>query len=242
MLVRMKSPVAMFRPAAASLAALALLGSMPASAQLDHDGGLWEAVFAQADLGKLDKDLAGFRGWLDLHARWRDEGERLDTTIFRPGIGYTFAESTTAWLGYAWVETHPAGRGSRTEHRLWQQLTWTPPSEGYKLNFRSRLEERFVEDADDMGWRFRQFAKYTRPLESKERYLSAWDEVFFDLNDTDFGQNVGLRQNRAFLGIGFFLDSEHSLAFEVGYLNQWLSRSGDDRMNHALSINLMLTF
>jgi hypothetical protein len=242
MLARMKFPLPSLRHVSAGAAALALLGSAPALAQLDHDGALWEALFVQADLGKLDAELEGFRGWLDLHGRWRDDGEDLDTTIFRPGIGYTFAEKTTAWLGYAWVETHPAGRGSRTEHRLWQQLTWTPPSDGYTLSFRSRLEERFVEDADDMGWRFRQFAKYTRPMESKARYLSAWDEVFFDLNDTDFGQDFGLRQNRAFLGIGFFLDSEHSLAFEVGYLNQWLSRPGDDRMYHALSLNLLLTF
>ena len=36
--------------------------------------------------------------------------------------------------------------------------------------------------------------------------------------------------------------SSRSLAFEVGYLNQWISRSGDDRMYHALSLNLLLTF
>ncbi len=101
MLARMKFPLPSLRHVSAGAAALALLGSAPALAQLDHDGALWEALFVQADLGKLDAELEGFRGWLDLHGRWRDDGEDLDTTIFRPGIGYTFAEKTTAWLGYA---------------------------------------------------------------------------------------------------------------------------------------------
>lgn len=218
--------------------------SLPSMAQIDHDGALWEMWLGQGSLKELGSGWENFRWWLDVQARWRHEGEELDTTIVRPGIGYAINSQVTLFTGYALVSTHPSGKTDRTENRLWQQLSWNVPTDGtYKLQFRSRLEERFLENSDDTGWRFREFAKYTRPLtENGKRYLSAWDEVFFDLNDTDAGQNTGLRQNRGFIGLGWFLDDARGIAFEGGYLNQWISRPGDDRMNHALSLNLLMTF
>jgi hypothetical protein len=225
--------------------ALSIFGlSSPSLAQLDHDGALWEMWLGQGSLKELGPSWENFRWWLDLQARWRDEGEALDSTFFRPGIGYAFNEQLTLFVGYAWINNHRDGSPDRGENRLWQQLTWNVPTQqDYKLQFRSRLEQRFVEDSDDTGWRFRELAKLTQPLTSDgRRYLSLIDEVFFDLNDTDAGQNTGLRQNRVFVGLGWFLDEAHTIAFEGGYLNQWISRPGDDRMNHALSLNLLMTF
>ncbi len=225
------------------LAALCLF-SAPAAAQIDHDGALWEMFLAQGNLAGIDPEWKNVRWWLDVQGRWRHEGEDLDTTIVRPGIGYALTDRVTVFAGYGLITTHPRNGGDTTENRIWQQLVWNVPVEGdYKLQLRSRLEERFVEDTDDMGWRFRQFAKYTRPWSADgKRYLSAWDEVFYELNDTDFGQNMGLRQNRLFVGVGWFLDEARTIAFEGGYLNQWISRPGDDRMNHALSLNVLVSF
>lgn len=226
-----------------ALAGFGLLSSS-AAAQIDHDGALWEMFLAQGNLAGIDPDWKNVRWWFDAQGRWRHEGEQLDTTILRPGIGYALTDRVTVFAGYALIGTHPKNGHDTTENRIWQQLVWNVPVEGdYKLQLRSRLEQRFVEDADDTGWRFRQFAKYTRPMSADgKRYLSAWDEVFYELNDTDFGQNTGLRQNRAFIGLGWYLDEARTIMFEGGYLNQWISKPGDDRMNHALSLNLLVSF
>jgi hypothetical protein len=236
----MKTPVKSLALAAAA----ALLLSGPAASQVDHDGALWEMWLGQGSFESLHPDWKNVRWWLDVQARWRDEGEDLDGTFLRPGLGYALTDRVTVFAGYALITTFPAGAPDRTENRLWQQLTWNVPVDGaYQLQFRSRLEQRFVEEADDTGWRFRQLAKYTRPASADgRRYLSLIDEVFYDLNDTDFGQDGGLSQNRAFVGLGWFLDEARTIAFEGGYLNQWISRPGDDRMNHALSLNLLVSF
>lgn len=198
----------------------------------------------QGSFESVHPEWKNFRWWLDVQGRWRDEGEELDASIVRPGLGYAVSDRVTVFVGHALITAYPAGAADRTENRLWQQLTWNVAVEGdYRLQLRSRLEQRFVEDASDSGWRFRQFAKFTQAASADgRRYLSLFDEVFFDLNDTDFGQHTGLRQNRAFVGLGWFLDEARTIAFEGGYLNQWISRPGDDRMNHALSLNLFVTF
>ena len=158
--------------------------------------------------------------------------------------GYAFAEDATAWLGYAWIQTTLQPSGHSNEHRIWQQVTWSPRTGPISLLVRPRLEERFLSTGDDVGWRFRQFFKATYPIGHQDRlFLAAYDEVFFDLNDTDWGQHTGFSQNRLFAGLGWRLDPDGGAALEMGYLNQFINkRSQDDRMNHILSINLFLTF
>jgi hypothetical protein len=108
---------------------------------------------------------------------------------------------------------------------------------------RTRLEQRFAETDGDTGWRLREFVKTTVPLvEDKRTFVSAWDELFWDLNHTDWGQRTGFRQNRAFLGLGRFLDAGKKVSIEAGYLNQWVDRPGEDKLNHCLSIWMFVNF
>lgn len=95
-----------------------------------------------------------------------------------------------------------------------------------------------------MGWRIRQFARWTRPLSPDSRFgIRMWDEIFVELNDTDWGQDVGLRQNRAFIGLGYDLGSSGRHTLEFGYLNQTIFRDGaEDSMNHILAFTLLSNF
>lgn len=233
---------ATWRARALLLGAISLT-TLTARADPDEDGGLWLASFGQGALGTPAADGRGLRWWLDLHARWRDGAGELDTTIVRPAVGYALTPRVTLLGGYAWVATHPSGpgQGQKDEHRPWQQLTWNVPVAGFTLVSRSRLEQRFVDDGSETGWRLRQFLRASRPLGADgRRYVTAYDEVFLEFNDTRWGQRAGLRQNRAFAGLGWFIDGPRKTAVEVGYLNQWVDRPGEDRMNHILSINLFL--
>ena len=212
-------------------------------AQTQDDGALWAMWVGQGRLGEKDSSLGNWRWWLDAQLRWRDEGETYDAGIFGPGIGYAITDRVTAHFGYAWIDSDPAGRPPVHEDRLWQQLTWNLPVDGFTLQSRTRLEERFIEDQSDEGWRLRQFFKLSVPFtEDRRWYLSAWDEGFYDLGDTRWGQREGFRQNRAFLGLGRVTDSAPASSVEVGYLNQWLDRVDSDRVNHVLFLMYSISF
>lgn len=175
--------------------------------------------------------------------RYFNDAKRFGQSIVRPGIGYRIAENTIVWLGYAWVHDRPQGRSATDENRIWQQLSWKKPFSWGNVFTRTRTEQRFLSSGVDVGWRFRQFVKYTHPLGFDPLYLSVWDEVFVNINSTDWGARSGFDQNRGFMGIGVFVDPEKHFRIELGYLNQLINRrSGNDRMNHILSSNLFIRF
>lgn len=222
------------------------LSTTSARAEAKEDEGLWLMLAAKGDLASISEELRDFRWWLDLQPRFFDRNEGLGQALVRPGIGHALSESVAGWLGYAWILTERNRGGHTQEHRIWQQLTWSPRMTGFDLSSRTRLEQRFLDSGDDAGWRFRQFLKTKVPVTAGSRlFLSIYDEVFVDLNGTDWGQRKGFAQNRFFLGLGWKIGSEEvqgTPSLEVGYLNQFVDRRRVDRMNHILSINLFLTF
>lgn len=231
---------AAFRRAALALSTAAALTS-GASAQTREDGGVWAMWAGQGDLAEFGPSWSKVRWWFDAQSRFRDDGEELDTVLFRPALGYAINSRTTALFGYGWFHTDPASGDDVIEHRPWQQLMWNAPVEGFTLQSRSRLEQRIVEGEDDTGLRFREMLKVTIPVvESGKVFASAFDELFFDLNDTDWGQRDGFRQNRLFLGLGWFFGGERRHSVEIGYLHQWIDGAAFDRQNHILSINLFM--
>ena len=126
------------------------------------------------------------------------------------------------------------------EHRAWQQLTCSKQLCSVKLAARSRLEQRSVETGDDVGWRFRQFFRAQRTLCSDSRVMFVtWDEMFFHLNDTDWGAADGFDQNRLFVGLGLQRHEDSQFRVEVGYFHQFVNRStADDLSNHILAVNI----
>ena len=221
-----------------------LLQVMPnlAHCQVIDDTGVWLAYFAQGDL-RSGTDSDRLKWWLDTHLRFFDDSDGFGQSIIRPGIGYQFSETATVWAGYGWIHTSPGSTSGFDEHRTWQQVTWSEKCELVSIGFRSRLEQRFLETGSDTGWRFRQLVAARRPLQCVPNVtLVVWDEVFFHLNDTDWGADSGFDQNRLFLGFGLKCDPESSFRLEAGYLNQFVGRSNrDDLSNHLLSINLYWT-
>ena len=222
------------------LAAIALTSSLACAQRTDL--GAWFAFAGQGSLPS-SLDAPRLRWWFDGHLRYFEESNGFATSIFRPGIGYRLGDHTTVWVGYAWIRNDPVS-GAFDEHRAWQQLTWSKSYDWGTPFLRTRLEQRFDERGDDTGLRLRQFVRWTYPLVRDESLgVRVWDEVFVDLNDTDWGQDIGLRQNRAFAGLGWTLDERRRHTLEFGYLNQHLFRDGaDDDSNHILSITLLSNF
>jgi hypothetical protein len=203
---------------------------------------IWAMALAQGGFGFVHPKLARVRGWLELQGRWRSFGESYETGFLpRVGIGYALTDQMTLMTGFAVIENDPAQKKPFTELRPWQQLSWNLPVRGFGLQSRTRLEQRIHQE--NLGWRLRELVKATVPLPGTDRvFLAAYDELFFDLDDTPWGQRRGFRQNRFFAGPGLRLDREKHVVLEVGYLNQWIDRRREDRDNHVLSLNLVLTY
>ncbi len=224
-----------------STAGLMLPGA--AVSGVDEDFSVWGAIQGQGSFDRDNPSLKNWQWWMEGQGRFSNDANRLGQSIIRPGIGYQLSETTSIWLGYGWILTRPLGRAETDEHRIWQQLNWKDSFSWGGLFSRTRLEQRFLSNGDDTGWRFRQFTKYTRPLKWERLYLSLWDEVFVNINTTDFGAESGFGQNRAFVGLGVFLDSDKHFRFELGYMNQFVANeTRPDVMNHIISTNLFIRY
>lgn len=210
---------------------------------------LWAMAALQGGFGFVHPKLAPVKGYLELQGRFRSFDEAVEVAFLpRFALGYAFNGQVTLFAGFANVEndpgSHSRARRPFSELRPYQQLTWNLPVKGFTLQSRTRLEQRILQE--NLGWRLREFVKGTVNLPGSDRlYAAVYDELFFDLDDTTWsvgGQRSGFRQNRVFAGLGYRLDPGKHIAFEAGYLNQWFDRRNEDRMIHALSLNLFLNY
>ncbi|TWU16418.1 DUF2490 domain-containing protein [Allorhodopirellula heiligendammensis] len=209
------------------------------SAQTLDDTGLWFAAFGNGEMKTLAGNDSRLRWWFDTHYRLRDDTSGFNQSIVRPGLGLTITDDQALWAGYAWIRTSPIQGNDFDEHRFWQQWTAAPSAGDFRFLHRSRFEQRWLETGEDVGLRWRQLHRVQRILSDSPQWsLIVWDEIFFNLNDTDWGARAGLDQNRAFFGVGYQRCSQAPVRTEIGYLNQFVNnQGGTDGMNHILSIN-----
>ncbi len=222
---------------------LLLLPCPDSRADSVEDFSAWGAIQAQGSFVNSISEPSKWQWWMEGQARMIDDASHLGQSFVRLGVGYKLPNQFSAWLGYARVNTSPLAKQNTDEDRIWQQLSWSDAYSWGNLSTRTRLEQRFLSNGSDTGWRFRQFLKYTHPLHSKRVYLSLWDEVFINMNSTDWGANSGFAQNRAFAGLGLFIDTDHHYRFELGYMNQYVHHEkSSDQMNHILSASLFVRY
>lgn len=201
----------------------------------DEDTQIWTQLLVTTPLsGKLT-------GVLELQPRVSGDGSRLEQFLLRPSLSLRLDPTTAVSLGYAYVRTEPEGGRPTDEHRIWQQVSFRLKGGGAgpTADVRTRLEQRFFEGGGGTGWRLRQQVRATAPIGGGVRAV-LWTEPWFNLNDTRWGQRTGLDRWRNFAGVNVPLRKGVSL--EPGYLNQYVSRRGEDRMNHVLSVTLTVAF
>ena len=220
------------------LIAVAVLSlPFPLFADTIEDGRYW---FALATQGKLPAENWSWN--FDVHQRFRDEGAHADNFFVRTGVSYQISPKTSVGLGFDHVVNHPAGKEASDENRLWQQIAYKFDSiYGVNLSSRTRLEQRWREGGEDTSYRFRQMIRATMPLDINPKLsLVAYDELFINLNNTDWNVNRGIDQNRVFLGASYAFNPSTSI--ESGYLNQYVNTRNIDRVNHVLATTLRLSF
>jgi hypothetical protein len=208
------------------------------------DSGLWLAGSATGKLpSPLNNAKGSWRLWTDGQLRLGDDSSRFSQGLVRPGVGYALNDAWSVWAGYAYIRTdQPYARTPTNEQRIWEQVSWQGTAGRTDLSSRTRLEQRFHSAGSDTGWRFREMGKLMHPLGSNGIWLVAiYDEIFVNLNSTNFGAKSGADRNRAFAGPGIRFGKP--LRVELGYLNQYtFNNNGPDRVDHILSINAFWNF
>ena len=214
-----------------------MLAAVPVAAQTTTDEQLWFNATAFGSVG----DKAVY--FLELQPRFGEGVSDLDQLLARGGVGWKLSKKVTLYQGYAYVETPRDGTlAPFRENRSFQQLNLGPAKVGSgALSGRTRLEQRWRGDGDDVGWRLRQQIRYAHPLAEGERRPAAlgWAEGFWNLNDTDWRAEKGFDRVRAFAG--FELPVSGKSTVELGYMNQTVNNpGGTTTMHHVASISLFL--
>lgn len=216
---------------------VAICGAAQAMADTEEDGRYWFSIYTQ---GKLPAE--NFYWSMDTHPRWRDEGQHFDQLILRPSVFYKLSPKASVWLGYDTVITDPPGQSSQRENRLWEQFQYQFDAlSEVTFTSRTRMEQRRREDFQDVGHRLRQMVRATTPsqLHAQLSWV-AFDELFINLNQTEWGARRGIDQNRLFIGANWKLSDFSNV--ETGYLHQFIHARVVDRENHVWMTTLRVNF
>ena len=191
-----------------------VFGLRTANAETRTETQYWTAAFLTARLTGEKAADPGVSAWFDLHGRF---GEDRTTLLVRPGLGYRFSGLVSAWAGYAWVPTWIDDAPAIQEHRVWEQGIVQGTEGILRYQIRPRFEQRFRQGQDDVGLRFRLFLRSNlRVTGELPLDVAIWDEAFFGLNETAWGQVSGFDQNRIFVGPAYTFGPAR---VEAGYLN-----------------------
>ncbi len=207
-------------------AACLVLSAAPALAQ-DEDGELW---FNPAFVKMIDD-----RTSVELETAQRLRNDPRDDTYFARLWVNREDRGRRAWS--AGIEQRWTGPDER-EVRLLQQVgyDWGP------LEFRTRLEQRFVDVDPQTGWRLRQRVGTTIPLTDGEDgwALTGDAELFVTLRNTEPGGQTGVTGLRTFVG---FERGFGRYDVSLGYLRQQDIRDGvEDRVGHAPFVGVTANF
>ena len=227
-----------------ALQALLLVGCVcawpdPAAAQ---DTVTDERVWFTLNLQERGSPDSPWRWTFETVLRSRDGVNDLDTLTLRPTVIYNLDSHSSVGGGYAFVPLFSPSGGVIVEQRAYGQYGFTTGLAGGTFTYRMRLEARFIEGNSGALMRFRNQARYTRPIHrgSKVAWI-AYDELLVHLNDTRL-RPQGVDHNRIFGGLQ--IAAWPAGRVEAGYLNQFLPghRGAADRMNHVLSTVLAISF
>ena len=214
-----------------------LLAAHDVRAETRTETQYWTAAFLTARITGETSAQPGLSGWFDVHGRFGDD---RTVAIVRPGLGYRFSALASVWLGYAWVPTWIDDAPAIQEHRIWNQAIFQGTEGLLRYQIRPRLEQRLRQGQDGVGFRFRLFGRANlRFVDEVPIDVAVWDELFFGLNETSWGQVGGFDQNRAFLGLSSTFGPAR---VEAGYLNVAVHRlDGSWLIQHNPMVSLFVT-
>lgn len=211
---------------AAAMMVLATLALTPYTAQAADEAA--EYWFNPSVSFNLDQDT-GVE--LETAQRFRSEADdRPDTYFARLWLNQAVAGHVT--LSGAFERR--INDGASNETRLIQQLSI---QQGV-VRTRLRLEQRFVENADEMGLRVRPRLGLALPVDDDKRLQFKTDvELFLTVRSARNGGDTGLTGLRT--QVGFAYEANERLSWSAAYLRQQdINDRGPDTVGHAPVIGI----
>jgi hypothetical protein len=202
----------------------------------DEDNRLWQTIIGE---GKFNDNTAWY---LELQGRIKDDIENFDQGFFRPALNFKITDQSKFWIGYAYIDTKATDLHSY-EDRWWQQFQYDSSYKDLAWLSRTRIEQRHLSTEDQTAYRLRQQMRVSLPINRiNNLHLLFWDEVFWNINDTQWAGDNGFNQNRLFTGLMFKYND--ASRFEIVYLNQYINgtNGSSNQINHVLSSNIVFGF
>jgi hypothetical protein len=217
-------------------AIFAIMIARPAEARQDQQ--LWTGASASVGLGgkwRLSQDLV---------ARFSDNRNGLYQIQTSTMLGYKLSKSVTLSGGYVHSPLYDGGDFQVVERRAREQISIDNFAEvgPGKLSGRLRMEQRWRDGQDGVGWRVRPYVKYSMPLQkSGDTSLGLSHELYVNLNTTGFQRVEGADRMRNMVAITTKLNK--TIGLEAGYLNQYFFvRGGEDNKDHVATVALNAKF
>jgi len=153
------------------------------------------------------------------------------------GLNYHLNKNVTVGIGYAKGDIDSSFEENDVpnikENRILEQISAKHKSNNIAWSHRLRLEQRFLEypTEDKLKHRVRYRFKGKLPI-NKTLFISAYDEIHFNLNEFDF------HQNRAYAGLGAELNK--NINVELGYVRHSFKTKSFNRL--SLQVNIKCDF
>lgn len=178
--------------------------------------------------------------WLvfaELQPRWLGSLKNTQAVLMRGALVYRLTPD--AKVGFGFGNTPQFLPGVRNEVRWFQQFEWVSPiTEMFQFYSRTRLEERLIENTNDLAWRLRE--KLQLNWKPGVWGIYFWDEFFWAINSAPRQVRSGFDQNRISFGPRY---SNAPVTLEVGYLSQVLRNYSEVTLWHSgvlMSLNLSI--
>lgn len=132
--------------------------------------GQWTAAFINGKFGKDSPWNYMFEANIrssEYPRAFHNTGYDIGSVPIRLGFGYNFDKENSVMLGYLYQYSQPPyAKTDINENRAWQQYQNVQDFSEYgKLQFRTRFEQRTIEEGYGTGLRFRQQVKYSYPMD-----------------------------------------------------------------------------
>jgi hypothetical protein len=173
----------------------------------------------------------------------KNDAQDFSQFILRPMLGYNLNEHQTLWVGYALITQERQGE-IVNEQRLFQMVTFKGKISDSPLVYlaSTRLEERVLENYDELNLRLRQSLRLAIPLMGNKNFklsLVFQDEVFIRLNQTQWAGPKGFDQNRLYIGLEHQTKiGDTPFTFNAGYMNLYTPLKTTHMINVGVKINI----
>lgn len=214
------------------IAVILLLSIQSSYSQNDgqQDLGAWAMLFTTNRISEK----------MSIHAevqyRNYEVGSNFNQLLLRTALNYNLSDNAMVSFGYGNITTdgtfeEPEDEENITENRIYEQFVLRNSVGKLKFSHRYRLEQRFINNpisGNDTQHRARYFLRLTYPL-SDLLYVTAYDEVFINLQGDTFGQN------RLYGALGYKFNK--NFRTEVGFLKNHIGNRNFERLQVAVFIN-----